>query len=168
MRQCSVDDCDRTRVTASGLCNMHRMRLRQNGAVGEPTQRWNLVVDGHKYCKMCERTLSVESFGRKPNDVVHTYCSECYPVYIKYRNILIKFKLTKMEYDDLTANGCSVCGDNFRLSVDHDHSCCSGIKSCGNCIRGVLCMRHNLLLGNAQDSISELETMITYLKDFEK
>jgi hypothetical protein len=32
--------------------------------------------------------------------------------------------------------------------VDHDHECCPGTKSCGECIRGILCSRCNLGLGH--------------------
>ena len=31
--------------------------------------------------------------------------------------------------------------------VDHDHACCPGQYTCGKCIRGVLCHRHNAALG---------------------
>lgn len=30
-----------------------------------------------------------------------------------------------------------------RLEVDHDHACCPGKKSCGKCIRGLLCLHCN-------------------------
>jgi len=29
------------------------------------------------------------------------------------------------------------------LHVDHDHNCCNGVKSCGKCVRGIICNRCN-------------------------
>ena len=37
-----------------------------------------------------------------------------------------------------------------RLRVDHDHRCCPGIKSCGKCVRGLLCYECNLFLGKIE------------------
>jgi hypothetical protein len=51
-----------------------------------------------------------------------------------------------------------------RLSVDHDHACCSGEGSCGKCIRGLLCHKCNLALGAINDDINILQKMIDYLK----
>lgn len=60
--------------------------------------------------------------------------------------------LTVEEYDQLWANQlglCAICckaetrihktGTAHQLSVDHDHACCPGKKSCGKCVRGLLC-----------------------------
>ena len=33
------------------------------------------------------------------------------------------------------------------LSVDHDHRCCPGLRSCGRCVRGLVCATCNRLLG---------------------
>jgi hypothetical protein len=33
------------------------------------------------------------------------------------------------------------------LSVDHDHTCCPGVKTCGKCIRGIVCGACNRALG---------------------
>jgi hypothetical protein len=60
---------------------------------------------------------------------------------------------------------CDICRKSCFLQRDHDHKCCSRIeKSCGLCLRGHLCIRCNLTLGQVHDSIKLLRRMIHYLK----
>lgn len=47
--------------------------------------------------------------------------------------------------------------------VDHDHQCCPGPKSCGKCIRGLLCFDCNVLLGKAKDDTQILLNAVRYL-----
>lgn len=54
------------------------------------------------------------------------------------------------------------------LYVDHDHACCSGDFSCGQCVRGLICSECNSALGYAKDSIERLEALINYLKASQK
>ena len=65
-----------------------------------------------------------------------------------------KYGLSLDEYDAMLeqqGGGCAICGKepspNKRLSVDHDHKCCPGETTCGNCIRGLLCITCNVWLG---------------------
>lgn len=76
--------------------------------------------------------------------------------------------LTVHEIRALRSRGCDICGaerspDGRSLSIDHDHKCCSGIKSCGSCIRGVLCSWCNLGIGKLRDSAEILQSAADYL-----
>jgi len=61
---------------------------------------------------------------------------------------------------------CAICGlalgESFH--VDHDHSCCRGVGSCGQCIRGLLCMRCNPGLGAFNDNPDLLMKAAEYLR----
>lgn len=68
----------------------------------------------------------------------------------------------------MSKNGCEVCGEKDQkvLCVDHDHSCCPGKNSCGNCIRGILCHSCNLAEGNLRSSLDLAEKMVSYIKRY--
>ncbi len=83
-----------------------------------------------------------------------------------------RYKLTEQEYDEMLKEQdykCAICLTpqselSARLSVDHDHACCPGVSSCGNCIRGLLCRSCNLSLGGFKDNEMILNTAINYLR----
>lgn len=62
---------------------------------------------------------------------------------------------------------CAICGNGCAtgkpLAVDHNHACCPTQKSCGSCIRGLLCAKCNTMLGFAKDSAALLMAAAKYL-----
>jgi hypothetical protein len=71
-----------------------------------------------------------------------------------------KFRLSRYGLTDETfsrlleiqQNACAMCFEPFQdgqpVFVDHDHACCPDEKkSCGRCVRGLLCLRCNVALG---------------------
>lgn len=63
---------------------------------------------------------------------------------------------------------CAICprtesGGHGRFHVDHDHTCCPGKKSCGKCVRGLLCHGCNTSLGGFQDNAVLLHAALSYL-----
>ena len=65
---------------------------------------------------------------------------------LQYRYNLSPEKFKKI----LLAQGmrCKLCRElKKNFVVDHDHKCCEGRRSCGKCIRGLLCIRCNAMLG---------------------
>lgn len=82
-----------------------------------------------------------------------------------------RYNLTIEAYDQLLADQggrCAVCRkDNpgkKRWHVDHNHSCCPGVKSCGKCVRGLLCSACNRALGLLHDDILVFQSAISYLE----
>lgn len=114
------------------------------------------------HCRRCEKYLDKSNFWGGS-----TYCRPC-KKYVGINSNLRKKNLTIEKYSELekSQNGvCKICGntDYKRLSVDHDHACCPGEKTCGKCTRGLLCSRCNRALGSVNDDVKLLQTMIEYI-----
>ena len=70
---------------------------------------------------------------------------------------------------------CAICSSELESTgrgtgpqMDHDHSCCSGEagqKTCGDCIRGILCSKCNRGLGCFNDDHELMKKAIEYLID---
>lgn len=71
---------------------------------------------------------------------------------------------------------CKLCGepmlragkDSRSVCVDHDRSCCARHKSCGRCVRGLLHLRCNALLGHALDNPQLLRKAAEFLERWRK
>jgi hypothetical protein len=78
-----------------------------------------------------------------------------------------RHNITKEIYDNLLSkhNGkCWICKISDAIHIDHDHSCCPEERSCGNCVRGVLCSNCNTAIGLLNDSEVLLNEAKKYLK----
>ena len=80
-------------------------------------------------------------------------------------------RLTVADYELLVekqGDRCAICespepGGKGRWHVDHDHSCCDSARSCGRCVRGLLCARCNPMIGMAKDDPLILQRAVNYL-----
>jgi hypothetical protein len=65
--------------------------------------------------------------------------------------------------------GCDLCGSTERLVFDHDHRCCpnphkySKGKTCGKCLRGILCTVCNTTLGLLKEEAALMRRMLDYI-----
>jgi Recombination endonuclease VII len=74
----------------------------------------------------------------------------------KYR--ISSYGLTQELFDqllDAQQNACGMCHEPFMneqlIRVDHDHDCCrEKNRSCGDCVRGLLCHTCNIALGHIE------------------
>jgi hypothetical protein len=80
-----------------------------------------------------------------------------------------RYGITQKQYDwllELQEHACAMCHEPFVedsvICVDHDHACCPVEKrSCGKCIRGLLCMSCNTALGHIQRKLHLAQTYLT-------
>lgn len=89
-------------------------------------------------------------------------------------NLWYKYRLRLNDYYALleTQGGCcAICRiaaptdiRTDRFHVDHDHRCCPGPRSCGNCTRGLLCHACNTALGNFRDDPEVLDRAAAYIR----
>ena len=140
-----------------------------------------------KICSKCkvEKPLSEfsEKAGRPENK--HYYCRVCklehdrayrernkhrLPELSKKSRIKRVYGLDWEVYLEMSKDGCNICHrDDVRLYVDHDHNCCpqqkdGNAKTCGKCVRGILCMNCNSAIGSFRDSEELLNSAINYVK----
>lgn len=132
-------------------------------------------------CVGCGRTFKrarqVWSNTTPQKRVWRDYCSDCHQ-----RTPLTLTQLRSHQVaDGLVAHWlqlgdsltCQFCGIGLtrrisarRPQIDHDHDCCPGEKSCGQCVRGVLCSRCNSHLGHLEILLKTktLDEIREYLK----
>lgn len=147
-RSCSHAGCERD-YFAAGFCQMHYKRDRQGRDMDlSPWSRPSDPNPGGCPVVECGEPLSYRGL-----------CA-------RHANTARRYNLTLEQLNLRSSSTCQICGerDNRQvLSVDHDHSCCPGDTSCGECVRGFLCDRCNRGLGYFRDNIALLRSAIEYL-----
>lgn len=155
MKQCSK--CKATLPHSS----FHKSSTSQSGLAG--------------YCKACIALYGKSRYDRKipeRTDVGRT-CRTCqvFQPLTSFANgqakcriciTAARYSLTRAQYEAL-GNACYVCSSSQNLCVDHDHSCCAGAKSCGKCIRGLLCRKCNTAIGLLDDDPNRVQSLLNYL-----
>ena len=133
--------------------------------------------DGLNYhCKACVNAAAAARWASNPEYARRNaernrelYADQ--PRYLNYR-YKGRFGITLSEYEQMLeaqGGGCAIClerpdPDKPRFPVDHDHACCPGKKSCGGCVRGILCPACNHGLGKFKDKQDLLKSAISYLQ----
>jgi hypothetical protein len=151
----------------------------------------NPVIDGNKTCTKCMVKKDLSDFSRDNRSKcgLQARCKACYRLYDSARADYRRNKpgahdkahgrylnrtygLSRDEYANilLTQDGrCAICrtdtpGEIIKeWAVDHDHACCPGKKSCGKCVRGLLCRACNSGIGALKDNVDVLYKAIEYL-----
>lgn len=127
--------------------------------------------DGYSsQCKACKKEYALlNPRTRTENDAARE----------RIRGLMRYYNMTLEEYETMWNNQeglCAICERPERattkagavrlLAVDHDHRCCPGRNSCGQCIRALLCTDCNQSMGKAGDSPKRLRAMADYIESY--
>lgn len=89
------------------------------------------------------------------------------------RRVQSVYGITEEQYQALYESQgrcCAICqrakGTSKRLAVDHDHACCVGPKSCGKCVRGLVCGPCNDVLAHLRDDARAFQRGVNYLNEW--
>lgn len=141
---CSVEDCQRN-SDARGYCKTHYAQYRRGVEPG-PIRDWGIYQKGNISCGIAKCTKAATTNG---------YCS-------KHGTKVSNYNMSVEQANYwLAIDSCQSCGGTSSLCIDHDHTCCPGRTSCGECIRGVLCANCNSALGQVHDSVDRLNQLIS-------
>lgn len=142
------------------------------------TKKQLLFDEGKSYCPTCKQIKVLEEFytDKQAPRGKCIYCRECMRLknnsrYTKLskqekykRHLIAKFHISPELYESILVEQnerCAICNtkfdDQITPCIDHNHST-------GN-IRGILCTRCNLGLGNFRDNIEYLESAKQYIQN---
>ena len=160
----------RHEIPGRGVRRIHSEReIQKKVAVHVSRVRSKYPEDGPWECSRCSQSKPTSEFSRGELD---RRCNTC----IRDVHLTKFFLLTSAEYDAMFESQGGVCGickhpetrlrkdgELFALAVDHDHSCCPGKRTCGKCVRGLLCWECNNILGKIEKREGMLEGIASYL-----
>lgn len=144
-----------------------------------------MVVMTEKRCSKCRETKPLTEFwrNRSTKDGYQSQCKPCHygsvkanidgpnrEHYMRLRrdsNLRRTYGITADDYDEMvTLQGgrCWIChATPDRLVIDHNHACCPGGKSCGRCIRALLCGKCNKAIGLFGDDPERMMAAADYV-----
>jgi hypothetical protein len=179
---CTLEGCTEP-VRWNNLCSGHAQQLRKRKGPGRsieplrPRRRRPSGVGvrdtaGRKQCVTCHEWKTELEFSRQKlvSDGLDPRCRVC----ANRREVELKYKLTVGGYLAMVVaqNGCcAICArppaEGAALVVDHDHSCCAyGIRrTCGRCVRGLLCATCNSAFGMLREDITLIARARSYISE---
>ena len=143
---------------------------------GHPFSGENLYTfpDGRRACRVCRTRVATIWTRKHPERAkVAKAAYRLSPKGLKAKadgHLQYSYGLTADQRDKKfqdQGNVCKICKRLCKPCVDHNHACCSGKRSCGRCLRDILCSRCNTVLGRTKDDVTLLLTMVDYLRGWQ-
>lgn len=155
-RSCGCKWLDRSQKGRAAIIAARRLRSQES--------------DSGRICLTCNtwKPWSDFSSNKRNSRGRASNCMEC----SGWRSMTAMFGISKEQWTWLLEGQNSTCGlceisttvSTRRFAVDHDHACCGGAKACTNCIRGLLCIDCNLMLGYVEKTEANRLRFSDYLK----
>lgn len=129
-----------------------------------------------KKCLECDEILKAEKRVESRKKFCSPVCKSKYRTSSGARvdtHLWTNFRIREEDYNKILMEqefSCAICKMHFSkqkraFAVDHDHSCCDTKRSCGKCIRGLLCFECNIGLGKFKDSPEILKSALKYISE---
>lgn len=176
---CVFENCGR-KISAERLCASH-LYQRKTGKELRPIREVRSVEEiryrderGRKFCLAGRHWQPEPEFHRlsSASDGLQPKCKVCVRETQKARKDLSlcwKYGITPQALEGMRSSQrgkCAICTESYGPgNVDHDHACCPGNRSCGRCVRALLCRSCNQALGLIRESIPTLRNLIEYLDE---
>lgn len=127
--------------------------------------RMTSAPDGKQYnCKACNRETAKAYYAENKPTIAEK---------ARWSHVKARYGLGQAQYEQiLESQGgkCAIChttepgGRGGVFAVDHDHGCCRGYKTCGECVRGLLCNDCNVGIARFRDNDYLLDSAAKYIK----
>jgi hypothetical protein len=179
-KMCTVESCS-NKSAIRGWCATHYYRWKKTGDVRAeapivPRRPARCGTNGgaHAHRRRGEELCAPCLAARKAYEHRLRHSETGKPVRHKH-SLKYRHGLSWEAYEELLATQggkCALCGKSEpggsgRWHVDHDHICCAGKRSCGKCIRGLLCAKCNGALGLLGDTAASVRNALVYLEQYE-
>ncbi|WP_406482986.1 MULTISPECIES: endonuclease domain-containing protein [unclassified Streptomyces] len=106
-----------------------------------------MVESGIIECLGCGEDKPVSEYSTSVAGTPKPYCKPCNAerVRLSHYNVTKEFVELLLRHQ---GRKCAVCGiteagGRGTMHIDHDHGCCPGRRSCGECVRGLVCSNCN-------------------------
>lgn len=139
---------------ARGLCSAHyQQRIKGQPLAPLRKKRDNgafraMADSGVVECLGCGEEKLVSEYSASATGLPRPYCKPCNAerVRLSHYNVTKEFIeiLLRWQGGECAICGTTEAGGRGAMHIDHDQGCCPGRRSCGECVRGLICSNCNV------------------------